>query len=53
MKNEKYHTVGTLPKSNRKVEETETKSITLWMAAHFHGYLYTSLWMAAHFHGYI
>jgi hypothetical protein len=27
MKNKKYHTIGTVPKSNKKIEETEAKWI--------------------------
>jgi hypothetical protein len=29
MKNKKYHNVGTVPKSNRKIVETESNSIPL------------------------
>jgi len=31
MKNEKYHTVGTFPKSNRKIVETGTMSVPIWL----------------------
>jgi len=40
MKNKKYHDIGTVSKSNRKMLETEVKLIPLkykYMTAHFPG----------------
>jgi hypothetical protein len=42
MKNNKYYTAGTIPKSNRKIAEREVKSIPLthkYMTIHFPGLL--------------
>ena len=46
MKNKKYHIIGTVPLYNRKLVETEAKSISLtnkYMTAHFIGVVLVEL----------
>ena len=46
MKNNKYYTAGTIPKSNKKIAEREVKSIPLthkYTTTHFPGLIVTDI----------
>ena len=48
MKNKKYHTVGTIPKYNRKIVESETCSISLNYILLFFCIMYLHICIVSH-----